>query len=191
MNEAVETGGRRESARRRLVRGAFAVPAVLALHSGSALAATSNLRCVNTQVANPIYPSYSDGPDVYVRVQLYSLSDFTGTLLGWYLAGSSVDAAGFGNRKVINNFLKSGEWQQIQLQDTGTALLVGTKTTTPPTGGNLALGPKYLALRFQPGAGGKDSLVKPSEVEILGVVDGSNYGSAVTGSCWSSFVGIA
>jgi hypothetical protein len=171
------------SARRRLLRGAFGVPAALALHSGSALAASSSLRCINAQVdsagADPI--GLSDAPDQYVRVQLYAQKDAAGNVLAWYLAGASVDAARFGYRKAVNAFLQSTQWVQIQMLTGGGASLGSTILSAQPA--STMLGPKWLALRFSPRATG-------GYVDIVGVVDGNSLGSAVTGSCWSSFVGI-
>ena len=43
-----------KSARRRLVKGAFAVPAMLTLQSGGAMAASSSSRCLANRNENPI-----------------------------------------------------------------------------------------------------------------------------------------
>lgn len=172
------------SARRRLIRGTFAAPAVLALHSGSVFAAASSLRCVNAQAANPIYPGYVGGADAYVRVQLYAVyeSATSPTVLAWYLSGSSVDAARFdrGN-KITNRLLMPSKWQQVELNPPN-AKLVGLPLDVAPGSMTtpLKLGPTYVALRVAPQSTG-------GEVDIIGLVDGTTTGTAVTGSCWTSF----
>jgi hypothetical protein len=171
------------SARRRLVRGAFGVPAALALHNGSALAAASNLRCVraaaDAALADP--PGHTDAPDQFVRVQLYAQTDVGGNVVAWYLSGASVEAVLFGYRKATNAFLGAGRWLQVVLQSGGGATLGSTVLYAQPA--STALGPKWIALRFMPRDNG-------GYVDVVGVIDGSTSGSAVTGSCWSSFVGI-
>jgi hypothetical protein len=39
-----------------------------------------------------------------------------------------------------------------------------------------------VALRFNPQNG--------NNVDIVGIIDGTSTGAAITGSCWSSFVGL-
>jgi len=46
VTEQDKNVGLKNSARRKLVRGAFGVPAVLTLHSGGAFAATSAVGCL-------------------------------------------------------------------------------------------------------------------------------------------------
>ena len=61
-------------ARRRLIRGSFSVPAVLAVHNGSALAARSNqFRCVLKQIPSTggTAPSLTDTTLDWVRVPRY------------------------------------------------------------------------------------------------------------------------
>lgn len=176
------------SARRRLIGGVFAAPAVLALHSGSALAASSNLRCVNNQNLSPASPYVSDTADLWVRVQLYALWEAGPgtTVVDWYLAGSSVEAMRFGASKAVNAFLSSGNWKKVSFPSTGFATVSAETWTAPPapvSPQTFGPGPKWVALRFNPSSGNR--------VEIIGVVDGSATGTAVTGSCWSSFTGVA
>lgn len=181
MNDGTVGTSDPRSARRRLLRGAFATPAVLALHSGSALAAASSLRCVKAQT--PVYPSYADAPDVYLRVQLHALWESVpgaSNVLGWYLSGSLVEAARFGYKKVLNSFLPSGQWMPVELLLNGQARLGLASSVAPSPAERFTLGPKWVALRVLPTKTG-------GSVEIIGVVDGTTLGSAVTGSCWSSF----
>ena len=68
-------------ARRRLLRGTFAAPAVMTLCSASALAAASNRRCIANQVGYADsalkYPPASASTDTWIRVQLWTLSQST------------------------------------------------------------------------------------------------------------------
>jgi hypothetical protein len=169
------------SARRRLLRGTFAVPAVAALHSGSALAASSSLQCVQNQAASPIFPVAVGAPDMYLRVQLYQLLSAPGssTVLGWYLSGSTVEAARFGERRITNALLSAGRWKKVNLEN-GLAKLAPETLYAPPPG-HCVLGPRWVALRVLPV---RD---RGWRIEIVGVVDGTTMGTAVTGSCWTSF----
>ena len=168
------------SARRRLVSGAFGMPAVLALHSGSALAAASNVRCVNNQADGPVPPGVTGAPDQYVRVQLYGKKDAAGNVVEWWLSGASVDAVRFGYAKARNLFLDANRWRRLYLHDNGSVQLGTAVLAAQPEGTTPQ--PRWVALRFVVANGNR--------VEIRGVIDGTSVGSAVTGSCWSSFVGL-
>jgi hypothetical protein len=162
-------------ARRRLIRGTFAAPAVLALHSGSAMAMTSNLRCVYNQVSTG---SLSSSGNV-VRTQLYGLSNGGGQTR-WYLSGSDIDGLRMGKSSVYNKFLSAGQWQQF---DPATAKLVGSPLNYKPTwgSGSLPTNPNgsYVAIRID---------ASDTEAGIVGVIDGNTPGSTVAGTCWASFV---
>jgi hypothetical protein len=173
------------SARRRLIRGTFSAPAVLTLHSGSAMAAASNLQCLKAQIANPVYPGYTDGMDTYVRVQLHTAPDASG-VQHWYLSGSAITTVATIINKVTVNVtafqppLTTGQWREVTLLATGKVTL-GPLIEQEPA--SIVLGSKYLALRMTYTKGTKGIVY----VDIVGVVDGVETGSAVTGSCWSSF----
>lgn len=173
------------SARRRLVRGVFAAPAVLALYSGSAAAMASNLRCVNNQVdaGRRAFPPPRPTADQYVRVQLWSLTDSSSTppTVRWFLRGNDLQALTMGRSTVYNTFLQPGEWWEF---DPAAEALVGTSPTTgDPSPGALAHNGAYVAVRINADAGGAG---------IVGVVDATHRnalsGSAVSGLCWASFV---
>ncbi len=172
------------SARRRLLRGTFAVPAVIALHSGSALAASSSLQCVQQQAASPVFPGHTIAPDLYVRVQLYQLWQGipnASNMLGWFLSGSAVEAVRLGSDDVANSLLRPGSWKKVDLLP-GNLVSLSPRPlhSAPGTSDRLVLGPCWVALRVVP--------VRDSgwRVEIVGVVDGTSVGTAVTGSCWTS-----
>lgn len=171
------------SARRRLVRGAFAAPAVLALYSGSAAAMASNLRCVNNQVraGSKVFPAPSGNPDRFVRVQLWSLRH--NDKVRWFLSGNDFDALTLDRTSVYNNFLGLGEWWEF---DPAAQSLLHRKLTSDPSWSNgltgtLARDGKWVAVRIDASSQGAG---------IVGVVDSSEIptGSAVSGLCWASFV---
>ncbi|MBK7277582.1 MAG: hypothetical protein IPI08_13850 [Betaproteobacteria bacterium] len=62
------------SARRRLIRGALAAPALMTLCSGSAFAAASTRCLANAQTMPQPAPSGTPAADTYLRVQLYKVT---------------------------------------------------------------------------------------------------------------------
>jgi len=73
MDPQVPTPDAKTQARRRLIRGSFSVPAVLAVHNGSALAASSNkFRCAINATTGASNPAPAPGPaDNWTRVPVY------------------------------------------------------------------------------------------------------------------------
>lgn len=178
MQDASGKGKLVPSARRRLLRAAFAAPSVLALHSGSALAASSNLRCVSNANAStaPDPAGVVGAVDGYVRVQLYE----RGNSNQWFLSGSSVQTVAVVG-KAFSSFLQSGQWQEVLLGLNNSATLGSISSSQP---GGTSLGAKWAALRFVANETGAGS------VDIVGIIDGNSNGSAVAGTCWMSFVGM-
>ncbi len=184
------------SARRRLIRGSFAAPAVLALHSGSAIAASSHVRCIINQVENPttaVVPWTQVDDGFYVRVQLHGHWE-SETKVGrldkvkaYYLQGSVIDAkiSTAATPQPVNLFLTgSTSWRKISLGTGGAIAEVGPSGASP--GNYLQLVPRFVALRI--GIVTVDGIKTP---EVRGLVDG-NSGSAITAkSCWSSFAGVS
>lgn len=76
MNDHAPQPDVKTPARRKLIRGAFSVPALLAVHNGSALAASSNtLRCaLNAAQNGGEAPGESSGGDKWIRVPIYKAS---------------------------------------------------------------------------------------------------------------------
>jgi hypothetical protein len=164
------------SARRRLIRGTFAVPAVLTLHTGSALAASSSLRCLSSTAQQPV--PVVGITDTIVRIELWASS--TGDKL--YLKGADVHGIITDPTRVGVNgsFIKKKEWREVTV-GSGTVTL-GVASTTAPSGA--VRGSKFIALRFAPGTS--------VPVQIVGVVDGtSTLGSAASLNCWLSFAATA
>ena len=180
-----QIGGRQVvSARRRLLGGVVAAPAVLALHSGSALAKTS-ANCVQKQAdTNPKYPGSWPSSDTYVRVQLWWLKPSANSGdVTWYISGEDVAALAESARNATNGFLKRGQWLKF---DPGMDRVTGSTLDSQPTlnGNNVVWerGPKWVALRFD-----SDSRT----VYILGAVGDTADGTAIAGTCWASVKNLA
>lgn len=173
------------SARRRLMKGMVAVPAVLTLHSGSAFAMASNARCVDNQVNDPVYPSYQAGArpsDTYVRVRLWSLRpDAYSRDVRWYVKGSDIEALVVGNNRVDNVFMYPGEWKQFDpanpTKNHPKIAQVPSWEPWPGTRGVMAQDGGWVAVRVDATGNGAD---------IIGIVGPSSDGSAITASCWTS-----
>jgi hypothetical protein len=172
-------------ARRRLLRGSFAAPAVLALHSGSAVAASSSMNRLNQELTrnSTTSPPYSMQPsDTFVRTRLSSLRPSAGsTEVRWYINGAEIDALR-ANKKIVNGFLKPSEWWQF---DPSTGTTVGAKLSGTPRWSADVLGVwaadgGSVAVRFT---------TDKSYVTISSVTGCSwGGGSPATLSVWTSFV---
>lgn len=164
------------SARRRLVRGAFAAPAALTLVSGSTLAAASS-QCVANQVnsSSPALPgpTTSATADTWVRVPVWSVGNGNGNLSTWV---SGADMMPLVNNNTSMCYLSSGQWQCLSA-GASSGYTVGQIVSTQPTSRNstLARNGSYVAVRVD--ASGR----------IIGVVGVGTGGSAVGQSCWASF----
>jgi hypothetical protein len=166
------------SARRKLVRGAFSLPAVLAVHNGSALAASSNkFRCATNAVSsNQSLPVSSvTAADTWVRVQRYKrisnnvpfvrIADINGIAA---LLGIAVSIPGVTSATTVIR------WSDGNLQTSDINLF--------QTDGN-----NLVALRFDSGGGGA------SPIRIVGIVTSAQSSgasptgtNAITQSCWTS-----
>ena len=177
MSEDVQVQTVEASARRRLIRGAFAAPAALTLYSGSTFAAASNLRCVANQVSTPTLPGASGITDLWVRVQLWTLG--SGATLSTWVSGADIVA--LTSPKTPMPYLSSSEWQCFSA-GSNAGYTVGQKLTSPPSkpGSTLTRNGSYVAVRVD------------STGKIIGVVavDPASGGSAIAQTCWASFSGI-
>jgi hypothetical protein len=166
VNENMNDGLAKASARRRLIRGAFAAPATFTLCSGGAFAAASNQRCVGNQVMNdrqfpPVGPA-----DMWVRVSVWrhQNGNSAATLL---VSGTDVfnlqGTAG-------NTFIQTGQWKKI----------VAPFDEFTPNGSRPSRTSDTVALLVN------------SDGVIVGISTGTAFNdrSAVAKSCWTSFSGV-
>ncbi len=188
MNPRIEERPDKVSARRRMVRGVFAAPAVLTLCSGSAFAAVSNQRCVANQVNDArMFPDV--GPaDTWLRVQRYKLtsngnsfsvsgSDIvqlsgstTATTTKYYVRGQDIVALR-GSNTTISSYITATQWQEATSPYTILSGAPGNGNKTPVVDTD-----NFVAVRVN------------ADGNIVGIVgDGTGISSAVMNSCWASF----
>lgn len=178
MDELRDQADCRNKIRRKLIRGSFSAPAVLAVHNGSALAASSNnKRCAINSIASdpttPPQPIAGSGGDGFSRANYYN--DAASPTPALWVKKSELDTLAAGAGVGINSpsGTNTGYIQVI----TGGAYAYGT-----PTGSVGATPTGSVALLFQDSGG---------SISIIGFVQpgtatfATNTG-VVTGSCWSS-----
>lgn len=161
-------------ARRRLLQGTFAAPAVLTVFSGSAQAASSINGCLVRANASPITsgigPTSAD--DVLFRYQLWGLVDNSNSTMvkSYWIKGA--DLVPF-IRNAQSPFLASGNFQQF---DTSANVLTGSATGTEPSmaGFTFQRVELYVVLRIS------------NTGQLVGVGSATS-GAPVSDSCWNSF----
>lgn len=173
MTEELRNPDRRveDAARRKLVRGAFAMPAVLTLHNGSALANTSATRCLVNQNSpgSVLTMPATDAPDTYFRYQLWVITNGGGQQPRYWINGAELSAY---VRAGQAPFVSAIQWWEF---NPATNVLVGG-ATSPQTGG--ARASRWVALRVS----------STGKIVGAGASNVSGTGSAVGYySCWQSF----
>lgn len=186
-------------ARRKLVRGAFAAPVALTLHSGSAFAAAS-ATCVARQVANPVVTPSETVAGTWLRVPVWKLNPTGTNNNSRWVSGSDILAiSGPGS----TNFIESGQWYCIFRQSGASTVIspgvvgeveakvgdiLDVKPSSRGTGGSTSV--PVEAQPIPAGTPNETIVVRFNERgDIVGVVGiGDTHGSsAVAASCWSSF----
>lgn len=162
------------SARRRLLGGAFGVPAALALHSGGAFAASNCAARQLSKVAREV-PSVI-GDAAFARVPLYENAN--GNKL--YLSGASLEAIALSVPGVRNaSGIGATKYRRVEISG-ATAIVGGSDISLAqaPVKSNT----RFLVVRFAAGP-------TPGTVDVLGVFDSQSTvsGTALTGTCWFSF----
>ena len=189
------------SARRRLIRGAFAAPAALTLYSGSSFAALS-VTCLGRQLVLPVLAAPVNDPvpasDTYVRVRLQKFTR-TGTGAGTELGSNTnrwsrwvqgLDVAAF-QAAGRTNYLPNGNWQlfdcgltassnvgSVYRTNTLGSILTSSTPSELTAGGNCAetkTGDQWVALRVD------------ASGNIIGTsgLSGTS-GTSISKSCWTS-----
>lgn len=180
MDENAQHTEPKISARRKLIRGTFSVPAVLAVHNGSALAATSNnkacaIKSIAADPSTPPQPISGNTGDGFTRASYYA--DDTATPGLWVRHSDLVTIAG---SKALGLVAATGS-------NTGFIRVItggGYAFSTP--GGNVSTNASgSVALLFDNGG------AAPNTVRIVGFIQPSASAFAtgtgvVTTSCWSS-----
>jgi hypothetical protein len=150
------------NARRRLIRGAFAAPAIMTVYSGSALANSSSLRCVANKANAAEMPGVTSGTDTWVRVQLWTQGSSNAA---YYISGADVVAL---KPASTTAYIGATAWQAFD-KGTNTAGAIGGTSS----GKQKSSPAQWAAIRVD------------ASGNIVGVGVGS--GSAIAGTCWTSF----
>ena len=169
------------SARRRLIKGGFAVPAALTLSSGSAFAAGSTAaRCVKNAADLPDLPSPGI-TDSLIRVQAYS-------------TGAGADAYAFVKGADVAAKLGASTGVLAILDGAGAPL---SSTTVLCVVGQTKAPPDVIANRVYPtpatstGTGVYYAILVDANGRIVGISTVSTaVGGAVSNDCWQSFGGL-
>lgn len=178
MSTPDKTPTPQQAARRRLVRGAFAVPAVMTVVSGSAFATGSSMRCLANKTVGgpggvpaanpssvPIASGTVGGPapaDGWLRVELWHNAS-TGK---YYVWGSDLQVY---KRTGNSVYLGGSSYQEFDYAGNKT---VGGSIADP---GGLTRSGKFAGVQFN------------SVGNVVGVGVTSTGTSAVPSTCWSSF----
>ncbi len=167
MQSPVESPSSRQAARRKLVRGVFAAPAIMTVCSGSAFAASSSLRCLSNQVTNhPTTMPVTNALDSWLRVQLWSTGDGSDNApYRYYVSGADLQTW---KRPSTSVYLSSSQWQRFHISTNTAGKLVGA-----PSGCDRCQ--KYAAIRFD------------ANGNVVGVGTGTAGSTALPGTCWTSF----
>ncbi len=181
----------RPSARRKLIRGAFAAPVALTLQSGSV--AAQSLTCVAKKVAEGVLPTDADGTKIWVRVRVWVLTVNGNNQDSVWVSGADIFLLA---KNPLKSFVQQNQWwclsagNQAKINSGAnvnavsvTANTAYTVNPSPPQSGNpgqlkiaAASTTRLVAIRVN------------AEGDIIGVVgDGGTTGAGVTGSCWTSF----
>lgn len=161
----------KHAARRKLLRGAFAAPAVMTLYSGNALATSSSLRCLTNQV-NGLNTTktvaVSTSLDTWLRVGLYTTG--TSPNFRYYVRGTDVVAF---QRPGRTSFLSAGEFWEFNPATLSNSL-IGSKLLTAPSGLSSTNCSQYVCVRFD------------AYGNITGCGTGPAGTAAMPGTCWAS-----
>lgn len=164
-----------QSARRKLVRGVFGVPAAVALYSGSAHANSSILTCIANRNNVPQTLPVVTSPDaLYLRYQLWAFVNTSDGAIraadGFWIKGAELDAF---NRLGKTHWLGTS-WQRFDISANTLGATQGYEPVSAVMGVALRKVAYWVALRVD-GTG-----------RLVGA-GASGMGSAVNASCWNSF----
>ena len=171
----------RPSARRKLLRASFAVPVVLAVHNGAALAAKSNaLRCAVNATLDPQFPAAAPAADSWTRTVVYNnpTDNKKYVKVSDLLAIATAGGLGF----VTPSGSNATDWVEYVA---GGSYVYATPVGTPaPT----AASPVILAAVLFDSGG-----AAPNVIRVVGFVQPNQTSaatgtSAVSASCWSSLM---
>ena len=185
MNNNPQLPDDKASARRRLIRGSFAAPAMLALHSGRAFAQATGgaAACLVKQNTVPVTPAPTptNGDDTYFRYQLWVIRRGDGTIANSWVKGADLSVY---MRKGLSPFLASGSWWQFNTNN-NRLIAAGSTTTEPTPNANQTFTQTGAWVVLRVDANGQ--LVGAGKFDSAGGTGGSPVGD----SCWNSFAAAA
>ena len=180
------------NARRKLIRGAFALPAMAAVHSGSALAASSSLRCLGnglpgTQAPGLLYFGVPEPSGITYRRVPLAVAKKVGTNVSgpdylYYVSyGDVLFAANVPKVGISTSFVTQSS--PFRLFSVGTNSVSGSGLASIASGyalqerSTLANAMRPFAVLIYNAAG----------TEIVGAGVTNTAGFAASASCWTSF----
>jgi hypothetical protein len=169
VNDQTQDPDSKVSARRRLIRGAFAAPAVLTMYSGGALAQASVTCVARAAQATPVIPGVATytpptpAPDTYMRIRLWLSTATQKYWLGYDQISAFTGALGI--------IATSGNYREFLVNTNSLSLT--NKDVAASGVGTLTPSDRWVALRFD------------ASGNLVGVGT-TGDGTAITGSCWTS-----
>ncbi len=177
MNNKPHTSDVKVSARRRLLRGTFAVPAVMTLTSGSALATTS-LTCVQklNLPGKSITVGAAPNGTLWIRVPVWQKRHSTDRFTRFVSGGDIASLLPRGT------YLPTGSWQCVSITGTTLGYTIGSTYTTSEANAISSIAMTKVANTFV-------AVRIDATGKVVGVEPNSTAASAMSASCWTSFGG--
>lgn len=199
MKDQAQPSDVKISARRKLIRGSFSLPAVLAVHNGSALAARSNqFRCVlnQTPAAGGVAPGLTETSQDWIRVNRYR----QGSTNRYFVSIQDLQkvATDIGAPYLSYNGPAPTTNNEVTVNITGTGTVTANWVKWHSTNGSKPADNATLtadgsvAVLYKSTTSGSPPNVTVDKVEVVGFVKqgaGTNpgaYKGASTQSCWTS-----
>jgi hypothetical protein len=162
-------------ARRKLLRGAFSAPAVLAVYSGGAHAAGTFNRCLVRANTSPATAGIgvTTADDTLFRYQLWGLVSNTDatSVLSYWIRGQDLVTM---QRASQFPFLLPAQYQQFDITTNALSAIAPTAVIPAQTGYTFKQVTQYVVLRIN-GTG-----------QVVGA-GATGTGAPVSDSCWNSF----
>ncbi len=160
--------------RRRLLRGSVAVPAVMTLVSGSALA-TSSLTCAQKLNLDPKTAGTSPSGSVWIRVPVWQ-KRVSSSRFALFVSGSDIASL----LPPGGSYLSTGQWQCFQITGTSFGYSAGAIYTTSQA-------TAISSLTMSKVTGAFVAVRVDGTGKVVGVEPHSSAHSAMSTSCWTSF----
>lgn len=189
MDKTLQGNDGADSARRRLIKGSFAVPAVLTVASGSALARTSS-RCIAREAAAGGTATFDSADATWQRVLAYTYSKKSGSVRSYWIRWEELNSlALLAGVTIKNNWIVAGQALCVETGDAATGSVqhvsgsiysASTTPILPSLTSSLTAGlVRYYAINVD---------VNGNIIGIsLKFTASGQSGGAVHKSCWNSF----